>query len=338
MTFQYGYFYAQMMTIFAIILIYSTTVPIITLMGALYIFLKHGVDSFNILTMHRKELESKSEMLDNVLFASHLILILYQCCILVFFSMNEMNVPAFFVVLTIIVTVIIWKRTSDDVFEEERIPALMMAERANKSLELKDEYVSKWRKEYSHPLLLISASHHAQAYGVEILRRDNWQEFMDDNEINEFLRKIEDDDRGTHEGRRSVFGQSMVRHDSLIRRESMLRENSKLREEVKSRQRADDSRSKPDESVSRADESRSKVDESKDQEGPCKEPEQLNGKAEEDKDLETPQQNTPVEEYRPFEVHENAEHNNVEPYRQSSVGANSMEKFSQNNPHSNISP
>lgn len=77
-TFQYGYFYAQMMTIFAIILVYSSTVPIITLVGALYLFLKHGVDSFNLLTMHRKELESKSEMFDYILFTGQMVLILYQ--------------------------------------------------------------------------------------------------------------------------------------------------------------------------------------------------------------------------------------------------------------------
>lgn len=67
-----------MMTIFAIILVFSSTVPIVTLTGALYIFLKHGVDSFNLLTMHRKELESKSEMFDYILFTGQLILILYQ--------------------------------------------------------------------------------------------------------------------------------------------------------------------------------------------------------------------------------------------------------------------
>jgi hypothetical protein len=68
-----------MMTIFAIILIFSSTVPMITLVGALYVFIKHGVDSYNLITMHRKELESKSEMFDYILFTGQLILLLYQC-------------------------------------------------------------------------------------------------------------------------------------------------------------------------------------------------------------------------------------------------------------------
>lgn len=215
LTFQYGYFYGQIMTIFAIILIYSSTVPIITLTGALYLFIRHGVDSFNILTMHRKELESKSEMLNYILFTGQVILILYQCCILVYFTHNDMNLPAFFVILTILMTLVIWKKTNDEVFDEEKIPSLQMVERATQSLEMSEDSISKWRKEYSHPLLLISASHHAQAYGVEILRRDNWQEFMNDDEINDFLHKIEDEERITYfEGRKSVFGGSLPRGEN----------------------------------------------------------------------------------------------------------------------------
>ena len=168
-TFQYGYFYAQMMTIFWIVLIFSSTVPIITLMGALYLCIKHGVDSFNLLTMHRKELESKSEMFDYILFTGQIILLLYQCCLLVFFSSNDMNIAALVVILTIIITIVVWKRTNAEVFNAEAIPSLIMVEKANQSLELSEASVSKWRREYSHPLLLISSSHPAQAYQVEVV-------------------------------------------------------------------------------------------------------------------------------------------------------------------------
>lgn len=215
-TFQYGYFYAQMTTIFAIILVYSSTVPIITLMGALYLFIRHGVDSFNILTLHRKEVESKSEMLSYILFTGQIILILYQCCLLVFFSANEMNIPAFFVVLTILLTLIVWKRTNEEVFDAEKIPMLQQVERANQSMELIEDSISKWRKEYSHPLLLISASHQAHVYGAEILRRDNWQEFINDDEIHDFLERIEEDERLTYfDGRRPSYMGPLDRKESF---------------------------------------------------------------------------------------------------------------------------
>ena len=208
LTFQYGYFYAQMMTIFAITLIFSSTVPIITLVGALYIFIKHSVDSFNILTMHRKEMESKSEMLDYILITGQIILILYQSAILVFFSIHEMNLQSFLVIMTIIMTIVVLIRTKEDVFESEKIRELVMVEKANQNLELAADSISKWRKEYSHPLILISAAHQAQAYGIEILKRDNWHEFMNDDEINEFLHKMDDDE--SHKG--SIASRHSISH------------------------------------------------------------------------------------------------------------------------------
>ena len=42
--FQYGYFYAQMMAVFSIALIFSSTVPIVTLAAFLFLGLRHVVD------------------------------------------------------------------------------------------------------------------------------------------------------------------------------------------------------------------------------------------------------------------------------------------------------
>jgi hypothetical protein len=80
-----------------------------------------------------------------------------------------MNLASFFVILTIIISLIIWKKTNDEVFDAEKVPNLIMVEKANQGLELGEESISKWRKEYSHPLLLISSSHPNHAYQVEVL-------------------------------------------------------------------------------------------------------------------------------------------------------------------------
>lgn len=57
-TFQYGYFYAQMLTIFAICIFFSSTVPLITLACAFFVFVKHGCDSLMLITVFRKEIDS----------------------------------------------------------------------------------------------------------------------------------------------------------------------------------------------------------------------------------------------------------------------------------------
>lgn len=81
-----------------------------------------------------------------------------------------MNIAAFIVILTMIITIVVWKKTNDQVFDEEKIPSLVMVEKANQSLELSETSISKWRREYSHPLLLISSSHPDHAYQVEVLQ------------------------------------------------------------------------------------------------------------------------------------------------------------------------
>ncbi len=56
--FSYGYQYAYHLTIFAIVILFSTTVPLLTVAGALFFGLLHIVDAYRILTIHLKEMES----------------------------------------------------------------------------------------------------------------------------------------------------------------------------------------------------------------------------------------------------------------------------------------
>jgi hypothetical protein len=108
--------------------------------------------------------------------------------------MNDKNIQSFLIAMVLIITILVVILTNEHVFEPEKIPSLVMVERANRSLELVSNSVSKWRREYSHPLIIISASHQAHAYGSEILNRDNWHDFMNDEEIGQFLQRIEEED------------------------------------------------------------------------------------------------------------------------------------------------
>jgi len=58
--FPYGSFYAYYLTIFTIALIFSTMVPLITVMGAIFFGAMHLVDGYRILTVHLKEMESSA--------------------------------------------------------------------------------------------------------------------------------------------------------------------------------------------------------------------------------------------------------------------------------------
>lgn len=56
--FMYGYHYASMLTIFGICIFFSSTVPLVSLASAFYVGMKHFVDALNLITVHRKEIDS----------------------------------------------------------------------------------------------------------------------------------------------------------------------------------------------------------------------------------------------------------------------------------------
>jgi len=56
--FCYGFFYAYQLTIFATVILFSTTVPLITVAGAIFFGIMHVIDGYRILTVFLKEMES----------------------------------------------------------------------------------------------------------------------------------------------------------------------------------------------------------------------------------------------------------------------------------------
>jgi hypothetical protein len=60
--FQYGFFYAQMMVIYSIVLVFSSMIPFISISGVYFFLAKHFVDFLNILTVHKIEMDSSGEL------------------------------------------------------------------------------------------------------------------------------------------------------------------------------------------------------------------------------------------------------------------------------------
>ena len=60
--FQYGYFYAQSLAIYCIIITFSSTVAFIPLSGFYFFVARHIIDSQSLLTVHKEEMDSSGEM------------------------------------------------------------------------------------------------------------------------------------------------------------------------------------------------------------------------------------------------------------------------------------
>ena len=76
------------MTIFTICIFYAPTVPIVSIAGAIFIYLRHLVDAYNLLTYYRKEIESSGMLVDKVTNTALIIVILYQMSMVAYFGLQ----------------------------------------------------------------------------------------------------------------------------------------------------------------------------------------------------------------------------------------------------------
>lgn len=75
--FMYGYHYASMLTIFGICIFFSSTVPMVSVASAFYAGTKHLVDGLNLITVHRKEIDSQGQLIDVATNAALIFVVLY---------------------------------------------------------------------------------------------------------------------------------------------------------------------------------------------------------------------------------------------------------------------
>lgn len=87
--FQYGYFYSQIVTIFTIIILFSSTAPVIALVGAFYYFVRTTIDSHLLMSVHKKEMDSGVTFYQRILSFIVFSLICYQMTMILHFYLNS---------------------------------------------------------------------------------------------------------------------------------------------------------------------------------------------------------------------------------------------------------
>jgi hypothetical protein len=65
------------MTIFLICIFYAPTVPLIPVAASVFVYLRHKVDGYNLLTYYRREIDSSGKMIDGVTNTALIVVILY---------------------------------------------------------------------------------------------------------------------------------------------------------------------------------------------------------------------------------------------------------------------
>jgi len=65
------------MTIFLICIFYAPTLPVVSVAAFIFVYLRHMVDSYNLLTYYRKEIESSGKIIDYITNTALIMVIIY---------------------------------------------------------------------------------------------------------------------------------------------------------------------------------------------------------------------------------------------------------------------
>jgi hypothetical protein len=79
--FQFGYFYAQMLTMLSISIVFSLIAPFILIAAILFFLLRHYIDFISLLVVHRQEIDSNGDLVSLPFYYKKKYIMLYCLCI-----------------------------------------------------------------------------------------------------------------------------------------------------------------------------------------------------------------------------------------------------------------
>jgi hypothetical protein len=110
-----------MMTSFAIAIVFSSTVPLVTLAACLFLSLRHVVDCLQLLTYYRKEIDSSGKLISAVTNSALIFVMLYQLCMMAFFTLKSRPYEASVVTLILVGSVVFTVISYEEVYDLSKI-------------------------------------------------------------------------------------------------------------------------------------------------------------------------------------------------------------------------
>lgn len=144
--FQYGYFYANTVIFLVIILVFSTTVPAISISGMFYFFFKLVCDAWTLVSRHRKELESNGILISRVIWRCCLGGIFFEILMILYYVAGNWK-------YNIIIMVLVFMVSCFMIWRIEQIKIKKVESYNNGGDEIEEEL--DWIKKYSHPLVEV---------------------------------------------------------------------------------------------------------------------------------------------------------------------------------------
>lgn len=193
------------MTIFTICIFYAPTVPIVSVAGSIFVYLRHLVDAYNLLTYYRKEIESSGRIVDKVTNTALVIVILYQMSMIAYFALHNRRSETLTCTMIFILSIFFISCTYEDVYDLAKIE-----ENMETIGEFDEDAYIKWKNEYAHPLVVgaIRRGKTLQTEKVYPVSRES--QFVDMDHL--FLEQQEFDNEAIFDRRRKTGLFEMTTH------------------------------------------------------------------------------------------------------------------------------
>ncbi len=137
------------MTIFTICIFYGPTMPLIPVAAAIFTYLRHTVDGYNLLTYYRRETESSGGMIDYLTNTALIVVITYQICMTAYFAIHNRQTETLVCTVIFLFSGFFVAITYEDVYDLAKIE-----ENMETIGEFDEVAFNKWKNEYAHPLIV----------------------------------------------------------------------------------------------------------------------------------------------------------------------------------------
>mmetsp|Transcript_51725 Transcript_51725/g.71027 ORF Transcript_51725/g.71027 Transcript_51725/m.71027 type:complete len:125 (+) Transcript_51725:1333-1707(+) len=117
------------MTIFAICIFFSSTIPLVTIASAFYATMRHFVDCLLLITYFRKEIESSGKLIEAVTNTALVIVMCYQICMMAFFTKEGMQAEALVCTIIFIVSIFYTVISYENVYDVSAISEVLQSEK-----------------------------------------------------------------------------------------------------------------------------------------------------------------------------------------------------------------
>jgi len=141
--FQYGYFYANMTIFLLIVLVFSTTVPAISISGLFYFFFRLIGDGFELISGHGKEMDSNGKIFNKVVWRCCLSGLFFEVLMILYYSVSGLQYNVIVMVMILLASVVMtWRIEKVEIVREEE-----------DVITVGEEEKKEWERTYGYPLV-----------------------------------------------------------------------------------------------------------------------------------------------------------------------------------------